>query len=124
MAAGRARPIRAVRAYRCRSEVGKNGILPWQGKWQGVALTEGCRAIDKVTPLHHFVVPLPLQGRIFGMPRIWERAAREPPLSVYFLANQVVSAGFRRVRVSMRVLIAAMARSTTLRDSGVRYWVA
>ncbi|OUC55095.1 hypothetical protein CA262_09695 [Sphingobium sp. GW456-12-10-14-TSB1] len=26
-------------------------------------MTEGCRPHDRVTPLHHFVVPLPLQGR-------------------------------------------------------------
>ncbi|OHC91473.1 MAG: hypothetical protein A2095_14300 [Sphingomonadales bacterium GWF1_63_6] len=32
-------------------------ILPWQGRWQGEALTEGCPALDRVTPLHHFVVP-------------------------------------------------------------------
>ena len=45
---------------------GASFILPWQGRWQGEALTEGCPAIDRVTPLHHrdAMVPLPLQGRI------------------------------------------------------------
>jgi hypothetical protein len=39
-------------------------ILPLQGRWLAAGQTEGCPAIVRVTPLHHFVVPLPLQGRI------------------------------------------------------------
>ncbi len=44
--------------------------------------------------------------------------------SNHLLANQAVSAGFNRARVSIRVLMAEIDRSTTLRDSGVRYWFA
>lgn len=40
--------------------------------------------------------------------------------SNHLLANHAVSAGFSRARVSIRVLMAEIDRSTTLRDSGVR----
>ncbi|ASY43096.1 hypothetical protein CA262_09730 [Sphingobium sp. GW456-12-10-14-TSB1] len=30
-----------------------------------VGQTEGYQPLDRATPLHHFVVPLPLQGRNF-----------------------------------------------------------
>ncbi|EQB10612.1 hypothetical protein RLDS_26895 [Sphingobium lactosutens DS20] len=38
-------------------------ILPCKGRWQSEGLTEGCHALDRAIPRHHFVVPLPLQGR-------------------------------------------------------------
>ncbi len=38
-------------------------ILPCKGRWLAVGQTEGCRPLDRASPLHHFVVPLPLQGR-------------------------------------------------------------
>ncbi|AYO77450.1 hypothetical protein EBF16_11530 [Sphingobium yanoikuyae] len=38
-------------------------ILPCKGRWLAAGQTEGCRPLDRATPLHHFVVPLPLQGR-------------------------------------------------------------
>lgn len=39
-------------------------ILPCKGRWQAESLTEGYCILDGSTPLHHFVVPLPLQGRM------------------------------------------------------------
>ncbi|ATI78715.1 hypothetical protein A6768_01050 [Sphingobium yanoikuyae] len=39
-------------------------ILPCKGRWLAEGQTEGYPPLDSVTPLHHFVVPLPLQGRI------------------------------------------------------------
>ena len=39
-------------------------ILPCKGRWHGAAMTEGYHPLDGATPLHHIVVPLPLQGRI------------------------------------------------------------
>ena len=40
-------------------------ILPCKGRWLAAGQTEGGgRPLDRATPLHHFVVPLPLQGRI------------------------------------------------------------
>ena len=41
-------------------------ILPFEGRWQRAALTEGYCPLDGVIPLHHrfAAVPLPLQGRI------------------------------------------------------------
>jgi hypothetical protein len=38
-------------------------ILPCKGRWLAEGQTEGYPPLDSVTPLHHFVVPLPLQGR-------------------------------------------------------------
>jgi hypothetical protein len=38
-------------------------ILPSKGRWLAEGLTEGCHPIERGIPLHHFVVPLPLQGR-------------------------------------------------------------
>jgi hypothetical protein len=42
-------------------------ILPYKGRWQCEALTEGYRPHNRASPLHHryAAVPLPLQGRIF-----------------------------------------------------------
>ncbi|WP_237236466.1 flagellar basal body P-ring protein FlgI [Sphingobium sp. RAC03] len=41
-------------------------ILPLQGRWQGVALTEGCRPIEGVTPLHRLRrSPSPFRGGFF-----------------------------------------------------------
>jgi len=41
-----------------------NDNPPLQGEVAGAKRpTEGCPALDGATPLHHFVVPLPLQGR-------------------------------------------------------------
>ncbi|RJG55806.1 hypothetical protein D0Z70_07100 [Sphingobium terrigena] len=53
----------ASRAERGGREV---SILPCKGRWLAAGQTEGCHAIDRVTPLHHrfAAVPLPLQGRI------------------------------------------------------------
>jgi hypothetical protein len=51
----------------------------------------------------------------------------EPPFpfaAYFFPANHAAVGAFNRPRVSIRVLIAAIERSTTLRESGVRYWVA
>ncbi|PZU67535.1 MAG: hypothetical protein DI540_10590 [Sphingobium sp.] len=39
-------------------------ILPCKGRWLAEGQTEGYLPLDRATPLHHFVVPLPLQGRI------------------------------------------------------------
>ncbi|EXS71651.1 gamma-glutamyltranspeptidase [Sphingobium sp. Ant17] len=128
--------IRAVRACRCRSEglpplaVEVAGRRPDGGfdqvqlppavEGHAGGMTDLIDPLDRVRPLHRLRrSPSPYRGGFKGF-----GAALEPPFSSYFSANQAVSAGFRRVRVSMRVLIAAMARSTTLRDSGVRYWVA
>ena len=41
----------------------KTLILPWQGRWLAEGQTKEYPPLDSVTPLHHFVVPLPLQGR-------------------------------------------------------------
>ncbi|RSU80347.1 hypothetical protein BRX37_01550 [Sphingomonas sp. S-NIH.Pt3_0716] len=38
-------------------------MLPCKGRWLAAGQTEGYPPLDSVTPLHHFVVPLPLQGR-------------------------------------------------------------
>ncbi|RSU80074.1 hypothetical protein BRX37_00070 [Sphingomonas sp. S-NIH.Pt3_0716] len=38
-------------------------FLPCKGRWLAEGQTEGYPPLDSVTPLHHFVVPLPLQGR-------------------------------------------------------------
>ncbi len=48
-------------------------ILPWQGRWLAVGQTEGGAALDGVTPLHHFVVPLLLQKRLESKACIWFR---------------------------------------------------
>ncbi|MBG6118345.1 hypothetical protein FB595_106129 [Sphingobium sp. AEW010] len=42
----------------------RNVILPCKGRWLAAGQTEGYHPIDSTTPLHHFVVPLPFQGRI------------------------------------------------------------
>jgi hypothetical protein len=41
-------------------------ILPGTGRWQSGGLTEGAHLSAAATtgPLHHFVVPLPVPGRI------------------------------------------------------------
>ncbi|EQB30973.1 hypothetical protein M529_16800 [Sphingobium ummariense RL-3] len=46
--------------------LGASFILPWQGRWQAEGLTEGYFAIVSGTPLHHYLVLLPLRGRNFG----------------------------------------------------------
>ena len=51
-------------------------------------------------------------------------ASEQLRLPPHLFANQASKAGFNRARVSIRVLIAEIDRSTTLRDSGVRYCVA
>jgi hypothetical protein len=38
-------------------------ILPGTGRWQPVGSTEGRMTLTQ-RPLHHFVVPLPVPGRI------------------------------------------------------------
>jgi len=41
-------------------------VLPCKGRWQAEGLTEGCRALDTGSPLHHALmgaVPPPLEGR-------------------------------------------------------------
>ena len=37
-------------------------ILPLQGRWMAEGQTEGYHPLYSGTPLHHFMVPLPLQG--------------------------------------------------------------
>jgi hypothetical protein len=41
-------------------------ILPGTGRWHADGVTEGAHlsAAFKLGPLHHFVVPLPVPGRI------------------------------------------------------------
>ncbi len=45
-------------------------ILPCKGRWLAEGQTEGYPPLDGVTPLHHFVIPLPLQGRNLHPPLV------------------------------------------------------
>ena len=57
-------------------------ILPCKGRWMAVGQTEGYLPLDRATPLHHFVVPLPLQGRNVRALMVASRPSPLRPLRV------------------------------------------
>ncbi|QCB37119.1 hypothetical protein E5554_04270 [Sphingobium sp. PAMC28499] len=54
-------------------------ILPCKGRWLAEGQTKGYPPLDSVTPLHHFVVPLPLQGR--NLPPLLVASCQSRPAS-------------------------------------------